>query len=445
MQEEAQAKQRAASSSKKANATKAGSPPSVRFDVSPDGLEAELEKALPTDTLLQHFIDDAIRPRAGSGGTEDAIERTQRQTSGFKGGGESGQQAPGRQTDAEAPLQEDERNALLSEWYSLTGKKQPAAGGRASSAPSPTSSPPASRHSTSQRPSQDFGLRRDSSAPQTAAGQPETKTSAEPFQEAKEVSRASSARSEEDAYVSAVLRNLEIVSSKVEAAEAKMAKAVALAKAGDPAAKAASAAASAQLEPLREQLAQLKLLKQSLKDLSEGQDSDSDSDVVLEREPSRRRETEGQSEVRVAEIVEGPNAERPSASPLPQPSVISGAPPAPASRGWGSWGRNQRIKDADVALIKERPVMSSRSGVQPGAQETGSVSAISAAAAGSNAHLEPTSPAASSLNSEMRPPGSNGKDSSADGSVTIVNKKSGKISWLLHERSNQRLPFLWLS
>jgi hypothetical protein len=294
-------------------------------------------------------------------------------------------------------------------------------------------------------------LRRDSSAPQTAAGQPEAKTSAEPFQEAKEVSRASAARSEEeDAYVSAVLRNLEIVSSKVEAAEAKMAKAVALAKAGDPAAKAASAAASAQLEPLREQLAQLKLLNQSQKDLCEGQDSDSDSDVVLEREPSRRRETEGQSEVRVAEIVEGPNAERPSASPLPQPSVISGAPPAPASRGWGSWGRNQRIKDADVALIKERPVMSSRSGVQPGAQEAGSVSAISAAAAasaaaGSNAHLEPSSPATSSLNSEMRPPGSNGKDSSADGSVIIVNKKSGKISWLLHERSNQRLPFLWLS
>ena len=429
MQEEAQEKQRAASSMR---ASSEDTNPSLSSLLDND-LEAELERALPTENLLQKFINDAAGgPLTGKGGLNGEYGKAvSPQAEGIKG---SRQEL----TKEEVPLKEDEKNALLSEWYSLTGKKPDNRASASSSDSKPSTSKPQQLPGLDTRPKNPKAnlAAGQSQIHANAHEKTQTPASAKPILDAEVMS--GTRRGEEDAYVAAVLRNLEIVSEKVKAAEAKMAKAVALARAGDPAAKAASAAANAQLEPLREQLAQLQLLQQSLRDLEEDEGVEEGSDDIGEgglRGPSGSgNEREVQSELQVAEIVDqgservdqargltskGPAA-KPLVSVLPKPSVISGTPPAAAGRSWGSWGRNQRIKDADVALIKQQPFE-----MQSASSETSGVLQKSVGGSESGSTFDGSNAGSSYpetlLHRVQAPAGGDGDDN-----VTIVNKKAGE-------------------
>ncbi|GAX74857.1 hypothetical protein CEUSTIGMA_g2303.t1 [Chlamydomonas eustigma] len=212
--------------------------------------------------------------------------------------------------------------------------------------------------------------------------------------------QATISQEEEEAYVSAVMKNLEIVTQKVKAAEMKMARAAALAKSGDAAAAAAKRAAEAQLAPLREQLAQLKELQDSLIELSRqgsttsttskstreaGTASSSSSSIswsgevlpteiiseapgstssdpyqVRSAETSVHLETLASDSAQAKSTSQRPGVVTPSSLPipnsysLPKPAALTPAPTATIKRTWGAWSsRNQRIRDADVALIKK--------------------------------------------------------------------------------------------
>ena len=349
--------------------------------------ERELESLAPTDALFDRFVG----PLVGESGEPEADAAGPAQ--------EASQGQAGKA--AQYPLQEDEKKGLLSEWYALAKAKQPKASSQppekgtpplASSSPSePLVRPPLTSTGKASAPAGGQGpsptAAPSSTATASARSRPSTPASPPPKtpttnnaaaadsarsdgrlpgtgsaagEGARDAPSPSISREEEDAYVAAVLRNLELVASKVAAAEARIAKAAALAKSGDPAAKAAKVAAEAQLDPLREQLEQLQMLRQSLQEMS----SEPPANVFEEAggwsdagSRSGGGGSGGGEVMQEAEVVEmGSRSNQTSpASSLPKPSVISGvAPPPSGARSWGAWGRNQRIKDADVALIKQK-------------------------------------------------------------------------------------------
>ena len=285
------------------------------------------------------------------------------------------------------PLKEDEKDALLSEWYSLSSKMKKKKSPAADKA-GPSSLPQAAKASKPQEPE----IMPDSTS-------------------------SSISREEEDAYVNAVLQNLEVVAGKVREAERRTAEAGRRAKAGDSAAAMAKASADSQLDALREQLEQLVFLRDSLKGLK-----------MEEEEMERRKEKGDTSENFVqAEIVDPPSPSplsEPSlpssaSQPLPTPAVIT---PRPSDRAvedkgsnWGSsWGRNRRIQAAGVSLLSTAPGGNTRSHPTP------------------NAPIEKTADAASSLRikpsspSPPTPSPTTASNQEEDGLVSIVSKRAGK-------------------
>ena len=383
MQEEEQAKRRAASASpsgaqgrsSRAAEAEVGSVAWLQAMV-----EKDLDEIFPTDGLTDGALERG--PKGAATPSTTSVSPSQGTLSSLPIKAKPLPQGELGGND-DAPLTEEEKEGLLSEWYSLVAKVKPLDSAKPAVEPLASSGPRAVSHI----PYVAAAAPGDKGTPVAGPGQAQVRSLSSKEgvvgSDGMEVSDSAS-KEEEDAYVAAVLQNLELVSAKVEAAEAKMAKAVRLARSGDPAAKAASVAAEAQLGPLREQMEQLRALRESLQELSLGGDGgigDEGAQPSWEGRNSGRGDNEG---FQVAEVIEGPptakqqvdifgkRQESPRPSPLPKPSEIRSAPAAsPLARSWGSWGRNRRIQEADVSLIRQDVIQKQQQGGRQGQERPG--------------------------------------------------------------------------